>query len=70
VEIERFIIERGHPEEIRKTAVAPNMLPLRQAGLAQARCGLTTSTRSCGSSVRVPGIGPEPVIMSRDVLNR
>jgi type IV pilus assembly protein PilB len=41
-EIERLIIERGHSEEIRKTAMAQGMVPLREAGLAQVRNGLTT----------------------------
>jgi type IV pilus assembly protein PilB len=41
-EIERLIVERGHSEDIKKSAVAQGMLTLRQAGLIHAREGKTS----------------------------
>jgi type IV pilus assembly protein PilB len=41
-EIERMIVERAHSEDIKKMAMAQGMITLRQAGLTQARNGLTT----------------------------
>jgi type IV pilus assembly protein PilB len=41
-EIERIIVERGHTDEIRKTAVAQGMLTLRQAGLVEVAEGMTS----------------------------
>jgi type IV pilus assembly protein PilB len=41
-EIERFIVERGHSEDIRKTAVAQGMLTLRNAGMIEVARGVTS----------------------------
>jgi type IV pilus assembly protein PilB len=41
-EIERLIIEHGHSEDLKKIAIAQGMVPLRQAGLAKVRNGLTS----------------------------
>jgi type IV pilus assembly protein PilB len=41
-EIERMIVDRAHSEDMKKMAIAQGMITLRQAGLAQARSGLTT----------------------------
>jgi type IV pilus assembly protein PilB len=41
-EIERLIVERGHTDEIRKTAVAQGMLTLRQAGMVEVAEGITS----------------------------
>ena len=41
-EIERLIVERGHSEDIRKTAVAQGMLTLRNAGMIEVARGVTS----------------------------
>src|SRR5438445_8468162 len=41
-DIERLIVERGHSEDIRKTAVAQGMLTLRESGLARVLDGMTS----------------------------
>jgi type IV pilus assembly protein PilB len=41
-EVERLIVERGHTEEIRRTAVAQGMLTLRQAGMIEVAEGITS----------------------------
>jgi type IV pilus assembly protein PilB len=41
-EVERIIVERGHTDEIRKTAIAQGMLTLRQAGLVDVAEGITS----------------------------
>jgi type IV pilus assembly protein PilB len=41
-EIKTMVAERGHPEDIRKVAVAQGMSTLRQTGLAHVRNGLTS----------------------------
>ena len=41
-EVERLIVERGHTDEIRKTAIGQGMLTLRQAGMAEVASGVTS----------------------------
>jgi type IV pilus assembly protein PilB len=41
-EVERLIVERGHSEDIRKTAVGQGMLTLRTAGMIEVARGVTS----------------------------
>ncbi len=41
-EAERLIVERGHTDELRKLAISQGMLTLRQAGMAEAKAGVTS----------------------------
>lgn len=41
-EVERLIVERGHTDEIRKTAIGQGMLTLRQAGMVEVANGVTS----------------------------
>ncbi len=41
-EVERLIVERGHSEDIRKTAIGQGMLTLRNAGLIEVAKGVTS----------------------------
>ncbi|MHB1534175.1 MAG: GspE/PulE family protein [Acidimicrobiales bacterium] len=41
-EVERLIVERGHSDEIRKTAISQGMLTLRQAGMVEVASGRTS----------------------------
>jgi type IV pilus assembly protein PilB len=41
-EVERLIVERGHSDELRKLAIAQGMLTLRQAGMVEAKAGVTS----------------------------
>jgi type IV pilus assembly protein PilB len=41
-EIERLIVERGHTDEIKKTAIGQGMLTLRQAGMVEVANGMTS----------------------------
>jgi type IV pilus assembly protein PilB len=41
-EIERLIVERGHSEDIRKTAIGQGMLTLRSAGMIEVARGVTS----------------------------
>jgi type IV pilus assembly protein PilB len=41
-EIERLIVERGHTDEIRKTAIGQGMLTLRRAGMMEVAMGVTS----------------------------
>jgi type IV pilus assembly protein PilB len=41
-EVERLIVERGHSDDLRKLAIAQGMLTLRQAGMVEAKAGVTS----------------------------
>jgi type IV pilus assembly protein PilB len=41
-EVERLIVERGHSEDIRKTAIGQGMLTLRNAGMIEVGRGMTS----------------------------
>jgi type IV pilus assembly protein PilB len=41
-EIERLIVDRGHTDEIRKTAIGQGMLTLRRAGMMEVAMGVTS----------------------------
>jgi type IV pilus assembly protein PilB len=41
-EVERLIVERGHTDDLRKTAIGQGMLTLRQAGMVEVADGVTS----------------------------
>lgn len=41
-DVERLIVERGHSDDLRKTAISQGMIPLRQAGMIEVSRGITS----------------------------